>query len=107
MSNTKRWDQVRPEVAQRLMAAADAYERSGLLGKRFGEAIELQSCIQMARAEAAPKLRTKAEVDAEIVAALRESVNEGTSYDCLKDNDNSVALELRKLCAEPVAPEEE
>ncbi len=91
----KRWDQVRPEVAQRLMAALDAYQacKNLAIQNHGAVGIELMSCLEMARAEAAPKLRTRAEVDAEIVSAVR-----GGDFSCSR---------LEKLCAEPLAPEPE
>lgn len=55
--------------------------------------------IDAIRAEAAPKLRTKAEVDAEIVTTVRQCYGTG--------NLAWLGEDLTKLCAEPIAPEAE
>lgn len=64
--------------------------------------------LDAARAEAAPKLRTRAEVDAEIAREVRLSVARGCDEDffyaqCRQEEQR--VSRVRQLCAEPLAPE--
>lgn len=69
----------------------------GVEGNAAEELAKLKTAL------AGAKLRTRAEVDAEIVRVLRADVLKGISYDCLAGAFNAkydTANVLRKLCAE-------
>lgn len=69
------------------------------------ESKELARALAQLRAECSPKLRTRAEVDAEIANEVRLSVARGPDEDLFYGQDRQEeqrASRIRALCAEPV-----
>lgn len=100
------WSKVSRETLERLTESVHTSHAADVASDKY-----LQERLVQARAEAlVPPLRTRAEVDAEIVGIIRDYHQHATrpgwkefaDWDCLSTGPKDA---LNRLCSEPIAPE--
>jgi hypothetical protein len=96
-----------PTLATLKALAEAAVRYVGPNGERMGsnDGAELAAYVSAYRSEITPRLRTRAEVDAEIATIVR--VAYGAGHIAVTSGAVSMTRRVEELCAEPTAPEAE